>query len=66
MQIARQSAVLMAKAVVAMLANPVSLMVTGGLGFIMVLLVAISSIFSSNVVQQTEFTLNQSWLQFQN
>lgn len=63
MQIARQSAVLMAKAVVAMLANPVSLMVTGGLGFIMVLLVAISSIFSSNVVQQTEFTLNQSWLQ---
>lgn len=63
MQTARQSAILFAKAIASMIVNPVSWLVAGGLGFILLLLVATSSIFSSNVVQQTEFTLNQSWLQ---
>lgn len=40
----------------------VTWIVSAVLAFILFLIIIVSSIFSSNVIQQNDFTLNQSWL----
>ena len=49
-------------AVTGLIANPITWIVAGIMGLLLFLIILISSIFSSNIVQQNEFTLNQSWL----
>lgn len=43
-------------------ANPITWIVAGVVGVIVLIVILVSSLFSSNIVQQNEFTLNQSWL----
>lgn len=50
------------KVVVTIVSNPLTWLIGGILGGLFLLVILVSSVFSSNVVQQTEFTLNQSWL----
>lgn len=42
--------------------NPVTWIVSGVIAFFLFIVILVSSIFSSNVIQQDEFSLNQSWL----
>ncbi|SDB22229.1 CHAP domain-containing protein [Streptococcus henryi] len=49
-------------AVAGLITNPISWIVTAVLGLLLLVVILVSSIFSSNIVQQNEFTLNQSWL----
>lgn len=49
-------------ALASVLANPITWIVATVVGFLFFIVIIVSSIFSSNIVQQTEFTLNQSWL----
>lgn len=51
-----------ATATATILANPITWIASAIVAFIIFLVIIVSSIFSSNVAQQTEFTLNQSWL----
>lgn len=51
-----------ATATTTILANPITWIASAIVAFIIFLVIIVSSIFSSNVAQQTEFTLNQSWL----
>lgn len=51
-----------ASAATTLLANPITWIVSGVVALVLFLVIIVSSIFSSNVAQQTEFTLNQSWL----
>ncbi|MCO7179534.1 CHAP domain-containing protein, partial [Streptococcus gallolyticus] len=51
-----------ASAATSLLANPITWIVSGVVALVLFLVIIVSSIFSSNVAQQTEFTLNQSWL----
>lgn len=44
------------------IANPITWIVTGVLTLLLLLVILVSSVFSNNIVQQNEFTLNQSWL----
>lgn len=43
--------------------NPISWLVAGIGGFLLLIVILVSSVFPANIVQQTEFTLNQSWVQ---
>lgn len=44
------------------LSNPITWLVSGVMGFLLIIIILVSSIFSSNIIQQNEFTLNHSWL----
>lgn len=49
-------------AITPIIANPITWVVTGVISLLLLIVILVSSVFSSNVVQQNEFTLNQSWL----
>ncbi|HEO7992987.1 TPA: CHAP domain-containing protein [Streptococcus agalactiae] len=49
-------------AIAPIIANPITWAVTGVISLLLLIVILVSSVFSSNVVQQNEFTLNQSWL----
>ncbi|WP_242258873.1 phage tail tip lysozyme [Streptococcus thoraltensis] len=44
------------------LSNPITWLVSGVMGFLLIIIILVASIFSSNIIQQDEFSLNQSWL----
>lgn len=50
-------------AVAAIFSNPISWFVAGATALLLLIVILVSTIFSSNIVQQDEFTLNQSWVQ---
>ncbi|MGT2638083.1 hypothetical protein ACVRWL_10005 [Streptococcus ratti] len=50
-------------AVATVFSNPISWLVAGFVGLLLLIVILVSSIFPANIVQQTEFTLNQSWVQ---
>ncbi|MEY8463114.1 phage tail tip lysozyme [Streptococcus merionis] len=52
----------LASAIAPIIANPLTWLVTGVMGLLLLIVILVSSIFSSNIAQQNEFTLNQSWL----
>ncbi|WP_373774614.1 phage tail tip lysozyme [Streptococcus ferus] len=47
---------------VGLVTNPITWIVAGVVSFLLFLVILVASIFSSNIVQQNEFSLNQSWL----
>ncbi|HEN4369104.1 TPA: CHAP domain-containing protein, partial [Streptococcus agalactiae] len=49
-------------AITPIIANPITWVVAGVISLLLLIVILVSSVFSSNVVQQNEFTLNQSWL----
>lgn len=60
---AQQTAAFFAKAAAAIVTNPISWIAAGIGAIILLLVIIIASIIPSSVVQQNEFTLNQSWIQ---
>ncbi|MHA2621980.1 phage tail tip lysozyme [Streptococcus agalactiae] len=52
----------LASVLVTIVVNPITWIVAGVVGVILLIVILVSSLFSSNIVQQNEFTLNQSWL----
>ena len=52
----------LASALAPIVANPIIWIVTGVVTLLLLIVILVSSVFSSNIVQQNEFTLNQSWL----
>lgn len=51
------------KGLSALAANPYSWIVVGVIALILLIVICVSAIFSGSVVQQDQFTLNQSWVQ---
>ncbi|MGV3007297.1 phage tail tip lysozyme, partial [Streptococcus pluranimalium] len=42
--------------------NPLTWFISGVMGLLLLLIILVSSVFASNIIQQDEFTLNHSWL----
>ncbi|GAA5405514.1 hypothetical protein SuUB85_15370 [Streptococcus uberis] len=42
--------------------NPLTWLISGVMGLLLLLIILVSSVFASNIIQQDEFTLNHSWL----
>ncbi|RXN51054.1 CHAP domain-containing protein [Streptococcus agalactiae] len=42
--------------------NPLTWLISGVMGLLLLIIILVSSVFASNIVQQDEFTLNHSWL----
>lgn len=61
-QVAASAVKTAATATATILANPITWIASAVIGFILFLIIIVSSAFSSNIIQQNDFTLNQSWL----
>ncbi|WP_019779312.1 phage tail tip lysozyme [Streptococcus sobrinus] len=59
----RATAVAVKAVVTTLLANPITWFVGLISAFLIFIVIMVSSIFSSNIIQQTEYTLNQAWVQ---
>ncbi|MBE3600760.1 phage tail tip lysozyme [Streptococcus agalactiae] len=51
-----------ASALTPIVTNPLTWLISGAIGLLVLIVILVSSVFSSNIAQQDEFTLNQSWL----